>query len=133
MILGVGIDLCRVSRMERAIRSRRFLERVFRPEEIAYADSRGAGRAASYASAFAAREAFCKASGVPLAAVTLGGGFTLLREGGVPRIALSPELDAPPILRHAKIWVSLTHDGDCAAAVVVLEAQGPAAGRLEGQ
>ena len=52
--------------MLRAVRSRHFVERVFRPEEIAYAEARGGerARAASYASAFAAREAFCKASGV---------------------------------------------------------------------
>ena len=96
MILGIGIDLCRISRMERAIRSRHFLERVFRPEEIAYAEGRGRGRAASLAAAFAAREAFCKASRVPLAVVTLGGGFTLLHEGGAPRVRLSSDVERSP-------------------------------------
>ena len=60
MILGIGIDLCRISRMERAIRSRHFLERVFRPEEIAYAEGRGRGRAASLAAAFAAHSEVLK-------------------------------------------------------------------------
>ena len=122
MILGIGIDLCRISRMERAIRSRHFLERVFRPEEIAYAESRGCGRAASLAAAFAAREAFCKASGVPLATVTLGGGFALLHEGGTPRVHLSPDVERALFHgRPGRVLVSLTHDGDCAAAVAVVE------------
>lgn len=114
--------------MLRAIRSRHFVERVFRPEEIAYAEARGGerARAASYASAFAAREAFCKASGVSLAEVTLGKGFCLLREGGVPRIELAPEVEASFLPgRSKKLWVSLTHDGDYAAAVVVIEGEPP--------
>ena len=128
MITGVGIDLCRISRILRAVRSRHFVERVFRPEEIAYAEARGGerARAASYASAFAAQEAFCKASGVPLAEVAFGKGFCLLREGGVPRIELSPRTEASFLPgRSKKLWVSLTHDGDYAAAVVIIEAGEP--------
>ncbi|MFC2594575.1 MAG: hypothetical protein ACFNW0_05835, partial [Fretibacterium sp.] len=51
LIAGVGIDLCRISRMLRAVRSRHFVERVFRPEEIVYAEAKGGerARAASYA------------------------------------------------------------------------------------
>ncbi len=114
--------------MLRAIRSRHFVERVFRPEEIAYAEARGGerARAASYASAFAAREAFCKASGVSLAEVTLGKGFRLLREGGVPKIELAPKVEASFLPgRSKRLWASLTHDGDYAAAVVVIEAEPP--------
>ncbi len=110
--------------MLRAVRSRRFVERVFCPEEVAYAEAKGneRARAASYASAFAAREAFAKASGVSLAAVSLGGGFCLVREGGVPRIELSAEIEASFLPGLSKrVWVSLTHDGDYAAAVVVIE------------
>ena len=110
--------------MLRAVRSRHFVERVFRPEEIAYAASKGSerARAASCASAFAAREAFSKASGVPLARVALGNGFCLVRERGVPRIALSPEVEASFLPgRSKRVWVSLSHDGDYAAAVVVIE------------
>ena len=114
--------------MLRAMRSRHFVERVFRPEEIAYAEARGGerARAASYASAFATREAFCKASGVPLTEVTLGKGFCLLREGGVPKIELSPGTEASFLPgRSKRLWVSLTHDGDYAAAVVIIETGEP--------
>ena len=104
--------------MLRAVRSRHFVERVFRPEEIVYAEAKGGerARAASYASAFATREAFCKASGVPLTEVTLGKGFCLL----------SPRTEASFLPgRSKRLWVSLTHDGDYAAAVVIIETGEP--------
>jgi holo-[acyl-carrier protein] synthase len=62
-ILGLGVDLCEISRMERAIsRHPTFRDRVFTPEEIAYCESR-AKPAESYAGRFAAREATIKALG----------------------------------------------------------------------
>jgi len=60
-ILGLGVDLCEIARMERAIgRHPTLRERVFTPEEIAYCDSK-ARPAESYAGRFAAREAVIKA------------------------------------------------------------------------
>jgi len=35
MILGIGMDLCRISRMEKAIENPHFLERIFTPAEQA--------------------------------------------------------------------------------------------------
>jgi holo-[acyl-carrier protein] synthase len=62
-IVGLGVDLCEIARMERAIsRHPTFRDRVFTPEEIAYCDSR-ARPAESYAGRFAAREATIKALG----------------------------------------------------------------------
>jgi holo-[acyl-carrier protein] synthase len=62
-IVGLGVDLCEIGRIERAIaRHPRFRERVFTPEEIAYCDSK-ARPAESYAGRFAAREATIKALG----------------------------------------------------------------------
>jgi holo-[acyl-carrier protein] synthase len=62
-ILGLGVDMCEIARVERAIsRHPTFRDRVFTPEEIAYCDSR-ARPAESYAGRFAAREATIKALG----------------------------------------------------------------------
>jgi holo-[acyl-carrier protein] synthase len=62
-ILGLGVDLCEIARMERAIsRHPTMRERVFTAEEIAYCDSK-ARPAESYAGRFAAREATIKALG----------------------------------------------------------------------
>ena len=39
MILGIGVDLCRIARMKDAITSEYFVKRIFAPEEIEYARS----------------------------------------------------------------------------------------------
>ena len=62
-IVGLGVDICEIARMERAIsRHPTFRDRVFTPEEIAYCDSK-ARPAESFAGRFAAREATIKALG----------------------------------------------------------------------
>jgi holo-[acyl-carrier protein] synthase len=62
-ILGLGVDICEIGRMERALtRHPTMRERVFTAEEIAYCD-RKARPAESYAGRFAAREATIKALG----------------------------------------------------------------------
>jgi len=62
-IIGLGVDLCEIERIERAIaRHPTFRDRVFTPEEISYCDSK-ARPAESYAGRFAAREATIKALG----------------------------------------------------------------------
>jgi holo-[acyl-carrier protein] synthase len=62
-IVGLGVDICEISRMERALARHPTLRaRVFTPEEVAYCDSKGRP-AESYAGRFAAREAVIKALG----------------------------------------------------------------------
>jgi holo-[acyl-carrier protein] synthase len=62
-IVGLGVDICEIARMQRAIsRHPTLRDRVFTPEEIAYCDSK-ARPAESYAGRFAAREATIKALG----------------------------------------------------------------------
>ncbi|HEY7400165.1 MAG TPA: holo-ACP synthase [Actinomycetota bacterium] len=62
-ILGLGVDICEIARMERALaRHPTMRQRVFTPEEVAYCDARGRP-AESYAGRFAAREAVIKALG----------------------------------------------------------------------
>ncbi|MEP7059575.1 MAG: holo-ACP synthase [Actinomycetota bacterium] len=62
-IVGLGVDICEIARMERALaRHPTMRARVFTPEEIAYCDGK-ARPAESYAGRFAAREATIKALG----------------------------------------------------------------------
>src|SRR3972149_2330197 len=62
-IVGLGVDICEIARMERALaRHPTMRSRVFTAEEIAYCDSK-ARPAESYAGRFAAREAVIKALG----------------------------------------------------------------------
>ena len=64
MIVGTGIDIEEVSRIRGAIErhGRRFIERIFTPEEVAYAE-RAANRYERYTARFAAKEAAMKALG----------------------------------------------------------------------
>jgi holo-[acyl-carrier protein] synthase len=64
MIVGTGIDIAEVDRIANSIErfGRRFLERVFTPDEIRYCESK-ANKAERYAGRFAAKEAAMKAIG----------------------------------------------------------------------
>lgn len=62
-IAGLGVDICEIARMERALaRHPSMRERFFTPEERDYCE-RKARPAESYAGRFAAREAVLKALG----------------------------------------------------------------------
>src|SRR5579885_1264266 len=64
MIVGSGVDLCEVPRIREAIKRHgtRFIERVFTPVEIKYAESK-ANKFERFAARFAAKEAGMKALG----------------------------------------------------------------------
>ena len=127
MILGLGVDLCSIPRMQRAVRSSYFVRRIFRPAEIEYAEEKEneRARAASYASAFAAREAFAKASGISMYTLALSSRICLERTDASPRLYVPDELDGEFDQGRKKAWISLSHDGDYAVAVVVIEGTMP--------
>ena len=124
MILGTGVDLCEVPRIEAAIarHGRRFLERVYTEKEIAYAESK-ANRCERYAARFAAKEAGMKALGTgwrggiawrDFEVANLPSGRPTLRfHGRAAEIAMK--------LGVAHVALSITHTRDQALAMVVLE------------
>ena len=65
MIIGLGSDLCSVTRIASSLErfGERFIARVFTPIERAKAERRELSRAGTYAKRFAAKEAFAKAVG----------------------------------------------------------------------
>lgn len=119
MISGIGVDLCRISRIQRALKSQHFKTKIYAPEETAYCEGKGMRKYESYAAGFAAREAFSKASGLHLMLVMKAENFSLIRINGKPEIKLSGEL--ADFSRDAKIFVSLSHEGDYACAMVAIE------------
>lgn len=119
MIFGVGVDLCSVSRIAHSISNRRFVEKVFSPEEQAYAETCG-NPALHYASAYAAKEAFAKAGGWGLARTGLTSVW-VSREKGRPELRLSDRAKELFPERTGRIHISLSHEGDLAVAVVILE------------
>jgi len=121
MILGVGIDLCEVDRMEKALADGAFLRRFFTPEEGAYILSRGKGAAQSMAGHFAAKEALLKAMGigitVPLKDIAVTHG-----EHGAPGFILTgAALARFTEMGGQKSHLSITHTDTTAAAVAIVE------------
>jgi holo-[acyl-carrier protein] synthase len=106
--------------MERACRNGYFVRKIFSPEEIEYALSKG-NAAEHFAAAFAAKEALAKASGLGIFGIGLSNSMVRRTERGPVMIydgALKEKLDA---LGVRKCWLSLAHDGGFALAFVVME------------
>jgi holo-[acyl-carrier protein] synthase len=127
---GVGIDLVMVSRVEESLArfGERFLRRVFTEGEIAYATSAPAATAERLAARFAAKEAAIKAIGFGDAHVGVGWrDIEIVREdSGQCRLILhGAARAAADDAGVAELSVSLTHEGDYSAAVVLAISQHP--------
>lgn len=126
MILGSGVDLCEVPRIEAAVAryGRRFLERIFTAKEIAYADLK-ANRFERYAARFAAKEAGMKALGIGWTGGVTWHDFEVVNlPSGRPTLNFhgrAAEVAAKLGVRH--VALSLTHTREQALAMVVLEGE----------
>jgi holo-[acyl-carrier protein] synthase len=123
MIVGIGVDVVHVRRLERWRHIPGLLERYFHPSELAAVLERGAAVAdLSLAARFAAKEAFGKALGTGLAGIVLKDIMVLNRHNGRPEVAvLGTALAALNASGADRIHISLTHERDNAIAMVVLE------------
>jgi holo-[acyl-carrier protein] synthase len=126
VIVGVGVDLVHVPRVRRLLErwQERFLERVFTPEEVAYARGRR-DPAEHLAARFAAKEATLKALGTGLSMGVRWREMEVRRARGErPRMALSGRTAEIGLARGVgALHVSLTHDGEYAMAQVLAEGQ----------
>ena len=124
MIVGLGVDISEIDRIEAAIRrhGRAFLERVFAPQEIAYCE-RHRGSAERYAARFAAKEATMKALGTGWRLGVRWVDIEVVREpSGRPTIELrGAARQHADRLGVSRIHVSLTHSGNLAFAEVIFE------------
>jgi len=114
MILGIGVDMIEVARVQKAIeRNPRFVDKVFTPGELAYSEGKK-NRFQHLAARFAAKEAFIKAigHGVSWTAVEV-----VNLPSGRPTLTVRDGRDYGFTRSH----VSLTHLASHAVAVVVLE------------
>jgi holo-[acyl-carrier protein] synthase len=120
-ILGLGMDICSVARIQRILegpRAERFLARVYTEAERALCSAR-ADAASAYAARFAAKEALVKALGAPPGLTWQD--MEVVREGGPPRFRLSGVALAEMDKRRAEAFLALTHDAGVAAATVILQ------------
>ena len=123
-MIGLGLDLCEVKRIENAIaHTSGFLERYYTAEERDYLAKRGQNAGQSAAAMFAAKEAFLKALGVGLSGGIAMADVDVMHDGlGCPAYAPGEKAKALMAKKGAKTaYLSLTHDAGIAAAVCVLE------------
>ncbi|MDL2229226.1 holo-ACP synthase [Treponema sp. OttesenSCG-928-L16] len=122
MIVGIGVDVVHVRRLDRWMEIPGLPERYFHPEELSSALSRGRGAALSLAARFAAKEAFGKALGIGLAGIVLKDIMVSNSHNGQPEMTLFGTALAALRKNGAdRIHISLTHEDDNAIAMVVLE------------
>src|SRR5450755_5172939 len=124
MIVGTGIDIAEVDRIHSSIErfGRRFLERIFTPEEIRYCESK-ANKAERYAGRFAAKEAAMKAIGTGWSRGVRWRDVEVKRlPGGRPTMAFhgqAAEIFAK--LGGVRAHLSITHTKESAMAYVIIE------------
>jgi len=129
MILGIGSDIIDIRRIERTLErfGDRFTRRLFTDVERRKSDGR-AGRAASYAKRFAAKEACSKALGTGFRAGVFWRDLGVVNlPSGKPTLVLTGNAAkrlaaiTPPGMR-AQIDLSLTDDHPQAQAIVIISA-----------
>ena len=127
MILGSGVDICEVPRIEASVVrfGSRFLERIFTAREIAYAD-RKANRFERYAARFAAKEAGMKALGTGWTGGITWHDFEVVNlPSGRPTLTFHGRAaEVAAKLGVRSVALSLTHTKEQALAMVILEGEG---------
>ena len=122
MIIGVGMDLCDISRMEKLLSDGRFLARFFSAEEQAYIQSKGKSAAQSMAGIFAAKEALAKALGTGIVSGELADICVLHDEHGAPYYDLRGQYAEIAKDRQINaLFLSISHESGMAAAMCVAE------------
>jgi holo-[acyl-carrier protein] synthase len=124
MIRGIGVDIVKVDRIEKAVErwGDRFLKRIFTAAEIERCQKR-ARPAQCLALRFAAKEAFAKALGLGMRRGLRWRDIEVVHDNfGKPDLLLHNQ--AQRLLESVKAsrtWLSLSDERESALAVVVLE------------
>lgn len=124
MIRGIGVDIVKVDRIEKAVErwGYRFLKRIFTAAEIERCQKR-ARPAQCLALRFAAKEAFAKALGLGMRKGLRWRDIEVVHDNfGKPDLLLHNQ--AQRLLEDveaSRTWLSLSDERESALAVVVLE------------
>ena len=122
-VVALGLDVVFIPRIAESLRSfgERFEERMFTPSEIAYARSAPAQQAERLAARFAAKEAVIKALSLSDTGLDWRDIELVRNEDGSCAIALHGTAAHALAARGGdRAIVSLSHDGEYAAAVVAV-------------
>ena len=124
MIVGLGVDIAEVHRVEAAIRrhGEAFLKRIFTPAEIAYCE-RHRNKYERFAGRFAAKEAAMKALGTGWGRGVRWLDIEVVRlPGGKPALQLRGQAEEfAKRLEVKNVSLTITHSADTALALVVFE------------
>jgi holo-[acyl-carrier protein] synthase len=124
MIYGIGTDIVAIGRFQRFVDEGNapLLQRLFTDRERHVCEARK-DKAACYAARFAAKEAFLKALGTGLrSGISWHDMEVLNNDLGKPQLLLSGNaLELFRENRLGKAFLSLSHDGGNAVAMVLLE------------
>ena len=124
MIVGLGLDIAEIDRIEAAItrHGAPFLERLFTPAEVSYCESHK-NRYERYAARFAVKEAAMKALGTGWRRGVRWRDIEVTREpSGKPGLRLEGVAkEFADRLGVKRISVSITHSGNLALAQVIFE------------
>lgn len=127
MIIGTGVDLAEVPRIQAALEDphigARFRARVFTENEIAYCEKKQRGKYESYAGRFAAKEAVMKALGRGWGAKVRWLDIEVIRaRSGKPDIALHDKTARLAADLGIRRWtLSITHTKEHGMAFVVAQ------------
>jgi holo-[acyl-carrier protein] synthase len=127
MIIGTGVDLAEVDRIQQALEDprigRRFRQRVFTKKEIAYCENRRRGKYESYAGRFAAKEAVMKALGRGWGSKVCWLDIEVVRaRSGKPEIALHDKTAELADQLGIRRWaLSITHTKQHGLAYVIAQ------------
>lgn len=132
MILGTGVDIADIRRIEKILQKEesRFAAKYFSENEVACANEKNEGlRAGFYAKRWAAKEAFVKALGLGVTAgVCLKDISVFNDDKGKPYIKVEGKtlevLNKKNLENYeVKIHLSLSDDANAAVAFVIIEAE----------
>jgi len=121
MILGIGVDIIKTSRFLHWKKDKKLGGRFFTKEELNYIYGRGYLAHLSFASHFAAKEAYGKALGVGLRGMKLKD-ISVYFVAGRPMLRLENNAKAIFEDRGGKtVHLSLSHEKENAIAFVIIE------------
>ena len=121
MIIGIGIDIIEINRIERVIeRTNSFIEKSFTASEIEYFKLKGL-KGNVIAGNFAAKEAISKAIGTGFRGFGLKDIEVLRDELGKPVVNLSDKIYKILDIKEFNVHISISHSKENAIAYAVME------------
>lgn len=124
-VRGIGTDIVAIGRLTRLLERHgdRFLARCFQDAEQNHFSGRlGADLASSVAGRWAAKEAFLKALGGPIAHIPYRDIGVVRNKSGGPELVLAGEaLKALGVSNGCRVHLTISHEREFAVATVLIE------------